>query len=201
MREQELPAESQEGEQERHAAAAGYIAAVAGHDQRALADLYDATVGRVYGLALRIVRSRQAAEEVTEDVYVQVWKSAASFDPARGRPVAWLLTICRSRALDYLRREDPAELHPEPETAVDDSDTVGEDPQNLLLACERNRRLHWALERLTPAQRQMISLAFFRGLTHKEIAGHTRMPLGTVKSDLRRALMTLRDTLGNEITN
>ena len=128
MRGQEQPAESRAVDQANHAAAARYIAAVASHDQRALADLYDATVSRVYGLALRIVRSRQAAEEVAADVYVQVWKSAASFDPTRGKPVAWLLTICRSRALDYLRREDPADVHPEPETLVDVREAGGGRP-------------------------------------------------------------------------
>jgi RNA polymerase sigma-70 factor (ECF subfamily) len=124
-----------------------------------------------------------------------VWQTASNFDASRGKPIAWLLTICRSRALDHLRRRDPAETHAEPETLVGDRQTGGDDPQDLLLACERNRRLHSALERLTPTQRQLIALAFFRGLTHQEIAASARMPLGTVKTDIRRALTTLRESL------
>ena len=95
------------------------IARVAGHDEAALGELYDLTHGRVHGIALRITRRREVAEEVTEDAYWQVWRQALRFDPARGNAMAWLLTIARSRALDTLRRADPAEVHPEPETLAD----------------------------------------------------------------------------------
>jgi len=175
---------------------AGLIEAAARGEQKAFDALYAATIGRVYGLALRIVRSREAAEEVAIDVFVQVWHKASTYDAARGSPLAWLLTICRSRALDYLRRADPAEAHPDPASqAADDAPGRSPDPQDLLLACEGQARLRRALATLEPLQRQLIALAFFRGHTHAEIAAQARLPLGTVKTAIRRALRKLRAQL------
>lgn len=171
----------------------GWVAAIAKGDEQALGAFYDATVSRVFGLALRIVRQRDAAEEVAEDVYMQVWQQAGRFDSSRGKPLTWLLTICRSRALDYLRREDEAISHPEPETLTAQPYDEHSDPQDLLLAIERNSRLHGILNQLSPVQRQLLALAFFRGLTHQEIADHTHLPLGTVKSHVRKALDTMRE--------
>ena len=171
------------------------IEAVARADAQALERLYAETLGRVFGLALRIVRRREAAEEVAVDVYLQVWRTAATFDALRGGPVTWLLTICRSRALDHLRREEPAVPHPDPEVLAP-VDGRGDDPQDLLAACQGNARLLRALGSLSALQRQLIALAFFRGLTHREIAAHARLPLGSVKTYIRRALAQLRADLG-----
>ena len=172
------------------------IAGIAGGDERALEGLYAQTVARVYGIALRIVRVREAAEEVAEDVFVQVWRTAASYDPARGGPLAWILTIARSRALDYLRRDDRAEAHPEPELLHRHEDLRGAgDPQDILVACENHRELARALGGLSAIQRQLIALAFFRGLTHQEIADHAGLPLGTVKTCIRRGLAAMREAL------
>jgi len=135
---------------------------------------------------------------VTEDVYFQVWRQASRYDPARGRPLGWLLTLARSRALDQLRRRDEAVCHPEPET-LHHEEPGGEfdasDPLDLLAATRAHRSLHQALEALEPVPRQMVALAFFRGLSHEEIASHTALPLGTVKSHIRRALAVLRTAL------
>ncbi|HMV54253.1 MAG TPA: sigma-70 family RNA polymerase sigma factor [Rhodocyclaceae bacterium] len=177
----------------------GWIAAVGRGDEQALGHLYDATLGRVYGLALRITRNAQAAEEVAEDVYWQVWRQALRFDPARGSAMTWLLTIARSRALDSLRREDEADAHPEPETLAGAEVAQEGDPQDLLAASQRNRALHAALETLDALPRQLLALAFFRGLTHEEIAAQTALPLGTVKSHIRRALTALRGVLAPDI--
>jgi len=177
----------------------GWIGAVGRGDERALGSLYDATLGRVYGLALRITRNAQAAEEVAEDVYWQVWRQALRFDPARGNAMTWLLTIARSRALDSLRREDEADAHPEPETLIGAEIAQEGDPQDLLAASQRNRALHAALETLDALPRQLLALAFFRGLTHEEIAAQTALPLGTVKSHIRRALTALRGVLAPDI--
>ena len=173
------------------------IARVGGRDETALGELYDLTHGRVHGIALRITRRRETAEEVTEDAYWQVWRQALRFDPARGNAMAWLLTIARSRALDSLRRADPAEAHPEPETLVDTDLSPDGDPQDLLAATQRNRALHAALETLDALPRQLLALAFFRGLTHEEIAAQTALPLGTVKSHIRRALAVLKGVLAS----
>jgi RNA polymerase sigma factor (sigma-70 family) len=177
-------------ESELDARYAGWIAAIAELDRQALAWLYDATVKRVYSLALRISGNRENAEEVVEDVYLQVWRDAAHYDAERGRPLTWLLTICRSRALDYLRRLDEADCHPDPDS-LRENDTDGSNPQDLLIAVERHHILHNALQKLTPIQRQFLALAFFKGYSHHEIAEHMDMPLGTVKTGVRRALQTI----------
>ncbi|MBI4755988.1 MAG: sigma-70 family RNA polymerase sigma factor [Betaproteobacteria bacterium] len=164
-------------------------------DETALARFYEVTSRRAYGLALRITRRAEAAEEVLEDAYLQAWREAARFDPRRGRPLTWLLTICRSRALDHLRRQDPADLHPDPDELRREVRADGADPLNLLLALETGSAVRAAVERLEPATRQLIALAFFRGLTHQEIADVCRMPLGTVKATLTRAYRKMRPHL------
>ena len=172
-----------------------WLAAIAQQDESALASLYDATLGRVYGLAFRITRKPEAAEEVVADVYLQVWRKAATYDAARGRALTWLLTICHSRALDQLRRKDEAEAHPEPESLRPDLLEGDNDPLDLLQAIENQSAVYAALETLNPIQRQLIALAFFKGLSHQEAADQSGLPLGTVKTHIRRALEQLRQTL------
>lgn len=172
-----------------------WIARVVRQDQQALAELYETMAGRVYGLALRITRQVQTAEEVTEDCFWQVWRQAPRFDPARGAAMAWIMTIARSRALDALRRSDTAEsLGEDRLNGIEAED--GGDPHDLLDAVEKQHRLHAALRDLEPLPRQLVALAFFRGLSHEEIAGQMGLPLGTVKSHIRRALLRLRELLG-----
>lgn len=175
------------------------VTAIAAHDEQALADLYEATLNRVYGVALRITRNAQAAEEVSEDVYWQVWREAPRFDAQRGNVIAWLLTIARSRALDYLRKADDAELCEEPEALLLDEPSREGDPQDLLAATQNNLKLNQALQQLEPVQRQLVAMAFFRGLTHEEIATFSDMALGTVKSHIRRALKQLHDVLEDDL--
>lgn len=163
-------------------------------DQQALARVYDLTVSRVYGLALRITGKPESAEEVAEDVYLQVWRTARDYSIERGKVIAWLLTICRSRAIDFLRRQDIAESSEHPEDLAPHAED--DDPQDLLAATRLNEKLHAAIGRLDPLERQLLSLAFFRGLTHEEIALHSKLPLGSVKTYLRRALGCLRTELG-----
>lgn len=174
------------------------ITSIAHKNEAALGTFYDTTISRVYAVALRITRRAEAAEEVASDVYLQVWQQAGRFDTSRGRVLAWLLTICRSRALDYLRRRDKAEAHPEPETLRPDLQIDENDPQDLLLTMESSNTVYAALESLAPNQRQLIALAFFKGLSHHEISDYTGMPLGTVKSHLRKALSVLHEVLGGD---
>ncbi len=181
---------------ERDRRLAGAIAAMAAGDARALESLYRETVGRLYGLALRIVRVHEAAEEVTEDAFVQAWRTAGTYAPSRGAPLAWLLTIARSRALDHLRRAEPAIAHPDPERLVAPGEPgLADDPEDLLLACETRGEVARALARLGARDRQLLALAFFRGLSHQEIASHAGLPLGTVKTHIRRSLAMLRESL------
>jgi len=174
----------------------GWIALIAHHrDEQALAQLYDATVSRVHALVLQIVRRPAWAEEVVEDAYYQVWRQALRFDPERGRAMTWLLGMARSRALDALRRERrfvhevlDADSLPEAAAAACTLDAVVDTTRD-------HAHLHSALATLGAPARQLVALAFLRGLSHEEIAVQTALPLGTVKSHIRRALLTLREQL------
>lgn len=178
-----------------------FLSGIAREDQSSLGKFYDATASRVYGVALRIVRLADLAEEVTADVYMQVWRDATRYDASRGRVLGWLLVIARSRALDLLRRQDEAFSHPEPHELVDEPEAQRSNPQDLLLCSESNAALHAALATLTPLQRQLLSLAFFKGLSHSEIVDHTGIALGSVKTHIRRALGVLRDALGENFSD
>jgi RNA polymerase sigma-70 factor (ECF subfamily) len=169
-----------------------WIAQVVERDESALGCLYDAMAGRIYGLALRITHNVQTAEEVVEDTFWQIWRQAPRFDPARGNATAWMLTMTRSRAIDALRRVDQA--MPDSEFGECEVD-LADGPEELLANSQSGKQLNAALARLEPLPRQLVALAFFRGLSHEEIATHTGLPLGTVKSHIRRALVRLRDTL------
>jgi len=173
---------------------AQWIGRIARQDERALESLYDATAARVNGVVLRIVQRAGLAEEVVEETYWQVWRQAARFDAERGRPITWLLAMARSRAIDALRRE---QRYRHDELPDDDIAEAGEGaaalpPQDLLEATRGHVRVHAALASLEPRARQLVALAFFRGLTHEEIAEQQGMPLGTVKSLIRRALQQLK---------
>jgi RNA polymerase sigma factor (sigma-70 family) len=128
-------------------------------------------------------------------VYMQVWRDARRYDASRGRVLAWLMIITRTRSLDYLRRADEAFSHPEPQTLAAEPTDARDDPLVSMIDRQSNRALHDALTVLTPVQRQLLSLAFFRGLSHSEIVEHTAMPLGSVKTHIRRALQTLKSVL------
>lgn len=171
------------------------IQGMAAGEEAALERFYDLSVGKAYALASRIMRDAAAAEEAVEDAYFQVWRDAGRYDPGRGNPLAWLLTIVRSRALDALRRRDSAETYAD---RLDCEERIGTDdagPGDLLETMERASAVHAALSELSPQARQLIGLAFFRGLTHQEISAECQMPLGTVKTVIHRACQKLRSRL------
>ena len=162
-------------------------------DERALESLYEATVSKLYSLAYAILRHHDDADDVICATYAQAWEGAASYDGQRGNVLAWLLMMCRSRAVDLLRKR-----HARLETA--DTATIArlahnEQPDDLLSLVQQSSRVHAALSSLSVERRQLVSLAFLRDLSHPEIAAHTGLPLGTVKSHLRRALLQLRGHL------
>ena len=175
-----------------------WIIAVMRRDEAAFGKLYNATVNRAWSVAMRITRQNEAAEEVVEDCYWQVWREAERFDATRGRVLTWVLTICRSRALDYLRRKDIAEPMAEIETLRSTELADDKDPLDLLGATERASAVHRALEQLKPKERQLIALAFFRGLTHQEIADACAMPIGTVKTTMHKAFRQMQALLGGQ---
>lgn len=166
--------------------------------EHAFSVLYDHTVQRVHALVRRYVKDEGAAQEVTEDVFFMAWRQAARFDVTRGNPIAWLLTIARSKALDAWRQNTAKLVHFDSD-ATDDllaqASAPDGTPQDLLEAVDQKNVLHSALAQVSPAARQMISLAFFQGLTHSEISEHLKLPLGTVKTTLRRALLSMREIL------
>jgi RNA polymerase sigma factor (sigma-70 family) len=164
-------------------------------DQSAFTALFKEMSVRVSSIALRITDSVQLAEEVTEDTFFQIWRQAPRFDPSRGTAKAWILTIARSRALDALRSIPPFDELTELESVGSSTSQSHNDPPDLLSAVEQNQLLHNALESLDSVPRQLIALSFFRGLSHEEIADHAELPLGTVKSHIRRAVIHLREAL------
>ena len=174
---------------------AALIARTAACDAEALAALYDGTAHLVHGLALRIVGDVGAAEEVTADVYLQVWRQAARYDPARGAPLAWLLTLARSRAIDRRRSAVGGVVAREQLATAVEIASGAPGPEEVSAVAERRRTVRGALARLVPEQRQALELAYFGGLSHGEIAAALDEPLGTVKTRIRLGMIRLRETL------
>jgi len=168
-------------------------------DEVAMGELYDSTVKRVYGLAMKIVIKPELAEEVVGDVFMQVWNKTKTFDENKSTPISWILMMCRSRALDKLRRERPQlnnntfELD---QNMTQDPDTVT--PYTELQGIDVSSRIHEALQLLNEKQRLVITLAFYEDMTQTEISEHTGEPIGTVKSNIRRAQLILRETLSRD---
>ena len=171
---------------------------VLARDQSALAKLYDLTVDRVNAVALRVLGNAHDAEEVVVDTYQQVWNRAAQFEPRRGSVLRWLLVIAQTRALDLRRRlrdrNRTQPLHPDEDH---DAYTAREDRTvaDLLDAVKGGTAIHAALGELTAQQRRLVELAFLREQSHQEIAAAEGLPLGTVKSHIRRGLIALRAAL------
>jgi RNA polymerase sigma-70 factor (ECF subfamily) len=165
-----------------------------GHE-RALEELYDATVGKLYALASAILRSAEDTEEIVCETYAYAWANASRFDASRANALGWLLMLCRSRALDRLRQRR-ATANALDIAAMRQVDSSGADqPFDVLSLMQQRSKVHAALSQLTPERRHLVSLAFLQGLSHQEIADVTRLPLGTVKSHVRRALTQLREAL------
>ena len=158
----------------------------------ALRQFYESSASYVYSIALRITRDPSSAEEVTAATFLQAWLQAAKFNASRGSAKSWLQCIVRSRAIDALRNTAGSQAHPDPLSVLDYDRDYSADPQNMALEAERSLELHRALAKLGALQRQLLALAFFKGLTHEEIAMQVKLPLGTVKSHIRRAIATLR---------
>jgi RNA polymerase sigma-70 factor, ECF subfamily len=162
---------------------------VIGNDE-ALLTLYDRYAGRVYALALRIVRNQMTAEEITQDVFLKLKARARRYAAERGALSSWLLTIARNTALDRIRLEN---RRPSLDDDEDAEDTWNILPDAATITDEsRWRSLYFALQSLVPEQRQVIELAYYQGLSHSEIAAHLNCPLGTVKTRLRLGMEELR---------
>lgn len=165
-------------------------------NSEALGRLYDASAPMLYALALRIVGNAADAEEVLLDAFEQVWRTANSFDPARGRVWRWLVLLTRSRALDRLRSMAHKRLHEHPASDKQIEMSSSEPlPEETLLLSQQQKLVRQALATLPPEQRKVLELAYFSGMTHTEIATALGIPLGTIKTRVRMAMDRLRVAL------
>ena len=169
------------------------LVAVGDDDRAAFATLYQLTSAKLFGICLRICGERQAAEDVLSEVYLTIWRRAGAFEPGRASPISWLATIARNRAIDWVRANSRHRTAPADAIA----DLADERPlaSEAMLADEQQQRLHLCLDQLDDRQRGAIRTAFFDGLTYAELATRQAVPLGTVKSWVRRGLMRLKDCL------
>jgi len=180
---------------ERNAQLMDLLARTALADQRAFAELYNLTSAHLYAVALRILRQSASAEEVLQESFVNIWHHAGSYVAARSQPLTWLTSIVRNRCLDQLRRREVDTV------AIDDEDEGmtlpdnGPTPLEMLVSGADARAVKACVEALESGQKQAVALAFYRGLSHAELAAHLHEPLGTVKSWVRRGLERLKACL------
>lgn len=174
------------------------VQSIAARDQLALHSFYEQTHRIVFTLIVRITNDRETAEEVTLDVYHDVWRRAPNYDPAGGSVVGWVLNQARSRAIDRLRFEHRKKRFGKYSDAPLTT-TAGDDPQQACHLEEQGRLLRNALEALTPEERRVIETAFFSELTYHEVAAKLNQPLGTVKTRIRSGLGKLRQALAGSL--
>lgn len=168
---------------------------VATGDDEAFARLYDQVAHRVHGLATRVVGTRAHAEELTQEVFLQVWREAGRFDPARGSGLSWLLTITHRRAVDRVRSEvaqSRRQVVYEYQMSAPEADSTSEE----VIGRDEARTVHEALACLTPIQREAIELAYLHGLTYQEVSERLELPLGTAKTRIRDGMLTMRRLMG-----
>jgi RNA polymerase sigma-70 factor (ECF subfamily) len=166
--------------------------AIAQGDQDAFATFYEQTERLVFGLALRILGNRETAEEVTTDIYMQIWRQAANFEMIRGTALSWLMTIARTRSIDRLRSSSHLRQETETLDTVVQHVAPGDNPERLSIYAERSRSVRHALNQLTPEQRALIEAAYFEGLSQTELAERFALPLGTVKTRVRAGMIILK---------
>ena len=171
---------------------------IAQRDEAALKGLYDLVSSKLYGLSLRVVNKHEWAEDVLQETFLQIWRSAGDYRASLSPPMAWLGLIVRSRSLDFLRRRTAERAHLTDE--IDDvmADTMegnSPNPMDVSLASQQAWALHQCLGKLENRQREVVSLAYLRDLSHSELAEQLKLPLGTVKTWIRRGLDKLRSCM------
>jgi RNA polymerase sigma-70 factor (ECF subfamily) len=166
-------------------------------DRRSFEQLYERFSGVLFSIAYRMLNSQEAAEDVLQDVFVQIWKKAPMFDPNRGRPMTWAVTLTRNKAIDLMRSaQRRSGLH---ETVQRETETFSRSKDHSLFDAvasdEMWKMVRDAIAKLSKEQRQAIELAFFASMTQTEIAEHLNQPLGTVKARIRRGMLALREMI------
>ncbi len=183
------------------------LARIALGDRAAFAGLYEAVKSTLFGVILRISRDRALAEDILQEVFVNIWRGAHRYDPQRSHPMAWLVSVARYRAIDHARmRElpfvDTRSSRPDGDGDFDLLDTIPSDlpgPAESHERADEARQLAHCMKALGAEQRQALSLAYFQGYSHTEVASHLAQPLGSVKSWVRRGLMALQRCMGASI--
>ena len=168
---------------------------VARGDQQAFAELYDRTSSRVFGLVKRLLRDHAQSEEVTQEIFLEIWQTATRYEPARGGAMSWMLTMTHRRAVDRVRASQSSR---DRDTRIGIRDFAPEFDsvaENVEIQIE-SERVKEAMTRLTELQRQAVSLAYFGGYSHREVSQMLKVPIGTVKTRLRDGMIRLRDELG-----
>jgi RNA polymerase sigma-70 factor (ECF subfamily) len=176
-------------------ALATLLRACARCDEDAFAQLYDAVSGRLYGLVLRVVRDPAQSEEVSQEAFIHIWQQSARYDPQKGSPLAWMLTIAHRKAVDRVRSAQAASDR-ENRFGSSNQDRSFDQTAEKVEGRLEAQRVRRALDSLTDAQRGAIELAYLGGYTHTEVAVLLDVPLGTAKTRIRDGLIRLRDTLG-----
>jgi RNA polymerase sigma-70 factor, ECF subfamily len=164
-------------------------------DQAAFAALYDATSARVVGLAVRVVRDPAQAEEVAQEAFLEIWRSSGRFDPDKGSPLGWLLTIAHRKAVDRVRSAE-ASTRRDATYQSQNQPIAHDSTAEAAYASLEARRVRGALQSLTSVQREALELAYFGGYTHTEVATMLDLPVGTAKTRIRDGLIRLRDNMG-----
>jgi RNA polymerase sigma factor (sigma-70 family) len=177
------------------------VRAMAGGDTSALSLIYERSVAQVFAICRAVLRCKEDAEEVVCDVYTNAWQRASTYDPGRGSVIAWLAVMARNRAVDRLRRRRQALSLDDDRHGALAASLAGEalGPEQVLAQFQAGSAVHRALQSLNTQRRRLLGLAFFQGLSHQEIAHATGMPLGTVKSHMRRALAALQGELTTDV--
>jgi len=170
-------------------------------DRESFAQLYDRFSSAVFSAAYRIVNNQQAAEDVLQEVFLQVWEKAALYDPARGKPLTWAITLTRNKAIDRLRAtQRRGRLQESLERDAGGAEQFdGRSSFDAVDLLEKGKLVAEAMRKLPPEQREALDLAFFSGLTQSEIAEHLKEPLGTIKARIRRGMLKLKSLLDSEL--
>ncbi len=168
---------------------------VAAGDQRAFSELYDQVAPRVFGLVRRLLVDRAQSEEVTQEVFLEIWQTAPRFDPKKGAATSWILTMAHRRAVDRVRASQ-ASRDRDTRIGIRDLNREYDNVSETVEVRIENERVVRAMERLTQLQRQAVTLAYYGGYSHSEVAEMLSVPIGTVKTRLRDGMIRLRDELG-----
>ncbi|NUU14137.1 ECF RNA polymerase sigma factor SigK [Curtobacterium pusillum] len=171
------------------------LSRVATGDQAAFSDLYDVLSGRVLGLVTRLLRDRAQSEEVTQEVFLEVWQQATRFDRKRGTAASWILTMAHRRAVDRVRASQSSHDR-DTKVGIRDFEAGFDQVSESVEIRIEHERVSRALGKLTEFQRQAVQLAYYGGYSHREMADHLGVPIGTVKTRLRDGMIRLRDEMG-----